>query len=232
MFEEGNLLWNLFSIKFWPGVCPIFQNLSAPYILGSVPWLLPSPFPQVSSFEYEKLYSVLNVFFGKTFKAIFRNTTISYLINNRCLIKCKLALYPQPYLLNLLLTVFTNFVSFDCKAFCKLLINIKLKWRHFLSVEAPALAALNSPLLQGCSVFPAPPPPPQAEGSHHLEIGPQDSWLRAMWPGASVPQAWNRSLPGPELKNSEDLVQVGNVRSLKRTNTTSLLPRRKMSSLW
>lgn len=108
----------------------------------------------------------------KTFKAIFISTTISYLINNRCLIKCKLVLYPLLYLLNLLLTVFTKFVSFGSKAFCKLFINSKLKWRQFFYVKAPALAVSNRVLQWAlCS------PCPYAKCPCHLETPQTDFWL-------------------------------------------------------
>lgn len=106
----------------------------------------------------------------KIFKAIFISAAISYLINNRCLIKCKLVLYPWLYLLNLLLTVFTNFVSSGSKAFCKPPINTELKRRHFLYVLAPALAA-SSIFLRDASVF--------------------------LMPTATVPGAWKQPSKNP-----------------------------------
>lgn len=170
---EENLLWNLFFITFLSSALNFQRELSAPHILYAFCRLLPPPTPPVTSLNMKKL----NVFFQKkkkTFKAIFISTAISYLINNRCLIKCKLVLYPLLYLLNLLLTVFTKFVSFGSKAFCKLFINSKLKWRQFFYVKAPALAVSNRVLQWAlCS------PCPYANCPCHLET-PPDRFLAMM----------------------------------------------------
>lgn len=68
--------------------------------------------------------------------------------------------------------MFTKFVSFGSEAFCKLLMNRKLKCRHFSYVKAPALTALNRASQWAlCSQCPS------ANGPGHLETPQADFWL-------------------------------------------------------